>query len=572
MTELQAQNLEAANEPGSSGLGNESSYEHTVRHLYNLNDARINGADGLGYEDMAENLCENFGQDANRVTIACKMAPYALQDALGLELPEGANPTTYQMLDYMSEHPLTPEQMESLNEFLDENFDGVRFMSENFETSNPSLMSANSVVNENSSLDGAQSADIQTDVRTEVNVEPEIFDTNSQSSESANIEANAETDVNVDINVPEGSRVSVEVNLGGGAEEPQQQSEVEKFFNEELATEEHRRHFVEKNEDGSVNARYTFVPGNEEIDGPREITETTTKFSGNSRMVITHEYNDGSRMKIVVPDAGPAFRDDVISVSENSEGVSETIFRDGRTMVLNNEDGTRFITDKDGNITYQGPTNTSEAQVVEEATPSGENVNVSSDGGKQNIRINVTVDTPEAAPQAVPVVETQAEQVTVEPVVENVIVVDPVPDLSNPYEYARANGLIYDARLSEGLNRYGNGGDFDGYAGVFRCADDPSRAVVLPNNMVDDSNYIRESDTSYFRYIQSEGREEYWHSTHYHARTCYNGSVGYYSTGDKFYDACHKIDATVSTAEHVVHSTEHIVRDIDHIVHMFDRR
>ncbi len=571
LTELQAQNLEAANEPGSSGLGNESSYEHTVRHLYNLDDARINGADGLGYEDMAENLCENFGQDANRVTIACKMAPYALQDALGLELPEGANPTTYQMLDYMSEHPLTPEQMESLNEFLDENFDGVRFMSENFETSNPSLMSANSVVNENSSLDGAQSADIQTDVRTEVNVEPEIFDSNSQSSASANIEATAETDVNVDVNVPEGSRVSVEVNLGGGAEEPQQQSEVEKFFNEELATEEHRRHFVERNEDGSVNARYTFVPGNEEIDGPREITETTTKFSGDSRMVITHEYNDGSRMKIVVPDAGPAFRDDIISVSENSEGVSETIFRDGRTMVLNNEDGTRFITDKDGNITYQGPTNTYEAQVVEETTPSRENVNVSSDGGKQNIRINVTVDTPEAAPQAEPVVETQAEQATVEPVAENVIIVDPVPDLSNPYEYARANGLIYDARLSAQLNIYGDD-DFDGYAGIFRCADDPSRAVVLPNNMVDDSDYIRECDTSYFRYIQSEGREEYWHSTHYHARTCYNGSVGYYSTGDKFYDACHKIDMTASTAEHVVHSAEHIVRDIDHIVHMFDRR
>ena len=124
---MDAKNLEAAKVSGSSGLGNESSYDHTVRHLDNLGDSRITDT-----AQMAENLCENFGDKANLATIACKMAPYALQAELGLELPEGANPTSYQMLNYIAEHDLTPEQQAKFDQFLEKNFDGSRFRTENF--------------------------------------------------------------------------------------------------------------------------------------------------------------------------------------------------------------------------------------------------------------------------------------------------------------------------------------------------------------------------------------------------------------------------------------------------------
>lgn len=132
-------NLDEAKVAGSSGLGKESSYDHTLRHLENLNDSRIeNNA------QMAENLCEHFGDKANLATIACKMAPYALQAELGLDLPEGVNPTSYQMLDYISEHELTPEQQAKFDQFIEKNFDGVRFKTENFpDWSKPAVENTN---------------------------------------------------------------------------------------------------------------------------------------------------------------------------------------------------------------------------------------------------------------------------------------------------------------------------------------------------------------------------------------------------------------------------------------------
>ncbi len=646
---LKAQNLEASYAEGSSGLGtNESSYEHTVRHLYNLNDARINGTDGFGYEGMAENLCENFGQDANKVAIACKMAPYALQDALGLDLPNGENPTTYQMLNYMAEHPLTEAQLESLNGFLEENFDGANFRSENFGSYNQSSMNANSVVDGNSGLDGAQSVNTDGNARTGVNIDVNVnapegskvsvgvdlgegevtpqpqseVDGNSvlDGEQSVNTDGNSGTGVDVNVSATEGSDVNVEVNLGGGVEEPQPQSEVEKFFNEELATEDHRRSFVEKNEDGSVNARYTFVPGNEEIDGAREITETTTKFKGDSKMVITHEYNDGSRMRIVVPDAGPAFRDDIISVTENSEGISETRFRDGRTMILNNEDGTRFITDKDGNISYQGPTNDSDDQVRQNAEislsnnqPVAENVQNS---GEQNIRINVTVDTPEVEPASIPVqqhaevslsnnqpvaeeVQNSGEQnirinVTVDtpevepastPVQQYAEYHQPYPEqvvvsgyysestvFTSAEQYAAVNGLVYDHKLSIGIDRYGDGLNFDGYNGVYYYANDPQRVVVLPNDMIGDFDDIRQSTRFECEAMRGDKREVYYQQPHRNNYAyCHRGEVGYYSSSsvDGFYGACYKANQVISTIDNTVHTVGCIADEVSHIADMF---
>ncbi len=124
--EIENKNLEAANKP-SVARENMSSFEHAKAHLDILGDDRIEDT-----EKFAKGIAGHVGDKADLATIACKMAPYALQAELGLNLPEGANPTTYQMLNYISENNLTAEQTEALNKFIDKNFEGGRFKTENF--------------------------------------------------------------------------------------------------------------------------------------------------------------------------------------------------------------------------------------------------------------------------------------------------------------------------------------------------------------------------------------------------------------------------------------------------------
>ena len=159
--EHDAKNLEASKVAGSSGLGNVSSYDHAVRHLDNLNDSRIGDTAA-----MAENLCEHFGDDANKAVIACKMAPYALQAELGLELPEGVKPTSYQMLNYIAEHDLTPEQQAKFDQFLDKNFDGVKFKTENFPDWNKPVNAVEN--NQNQTQTSAQEPKVNTPPKEQV--------------------------------------------------------------------------------------------------------------------------------------------------------------------------------------------------------------------------------------------------------------------------------------------------------------------------------------------------------------------------------------------------------------------
>ena len=120
-------NLEAAKAENSSGIEGKSSFAHTLQHLESLGDNRITDTNA-----MAEGLSEHIGKDANLATIACKMAPHALQQVLHIEgLPDN-NPSSYNMINYLANHDLTPEQTTALNNFIQQNFEGAHFKTENF--------------------------------------------------------------------------------------------------------------------------------------------------------------------------------------------------------------------------------------------------------------------------------------------------------------------------------------------------------------------------------------------------------------------------------------------------------
>lgn len=120
-------NLAAAKAENSSGIEGKSAFAHTLQHLESLGDSRITDTNAV-----AEGISEHVGKNANLATIACKMAPHALQQVLQLEgLPDN-NPSSYNMIRYMAEHDLTPEQHTALNNFIQNNFDGAQFKAENF--------------------------------------------------------------------------------------------------------------------------------------------------------------------------------------------------------------------------------------------------------------------------------------------------------------------------------------------------------------------------------------------------------------------------------------------------------
>lgn len=120
-------NLEAAKAENSSGIEGKSSFAHTLQHLESLGDSRFSDTNAV-----AEGLSEHIGKDANLATIACKMAPHALQDVLKIDgLPDN-NPTTHNMIQYLSTHDLSAEQQTALNNFIEQNFEGAHFKAENF--------------------------------------------------------------------------------------------------------------------------------------------------------------------------------------------------------------------------------------------------------------------------------------------------------------------------------------------------------------------------------------------------------------------------------------------------------
>lgn len=120
-------NLAAAKTENSSGIEGKSAFAHTLQHLESLGDSRITDTNAV-----AEGISEHVGKNANLATIACKMAPHALQQVLQLEgLPDN-NPSSYNMIQYMANHDLTPEQHTALNNFIQNNFDGAQFKAENF--------------------------------------------------------------------------------------------------------------------------------------------------------------------------------------------------------------------------------------------------------------------------------------------------------------------------------------------------------------------------------------------------------------------------------------------------------
>ena len=120
-------NLAAAKAENSSGIEGKSAFAHTLQHLESLGDSRITDTNAV-----AEGISEHVGKNANLATIACKMAPHALQQVLQLEgLPDN-NPSSYNMIQYMASHALTPEQHTALNNFIQNNFDGAQFKAENF--------------------------------------------------------------------------------------------------------------------------------------------------------------------------------------------------------------------------------------------------------------------------------------------------------------------------------------------------------------------------------------------------------------------------------------------------------
>ncbi len=121
------ENLEAAKAENSSKIEGKSSFAHTLQHLESLEDSRFSDTNAV-----AEGLSEHIGKDANLATIACKMAPHALQDVLRIDgLPDN-NPTTHNMIQYLSTHDLSAEQQTALNNFIEQNFEGAHFKAENF--------------------------------------------------------------------------------------------------------------------------------------------------------------------------------------------------------------------------------------------------------------------------------------------------------------------------------------------------------------------------------------------------------------------------------------------------------
>lgn len=204
---MKAHNLEAAKAENSSGIAGKSAYAHALQHLESLGDSRITDTNA-----MAENISEHVGDKANLAVIACKMAPYALQDALHMDIPNNGNPTSYNMLSAISNNELTPEQQTALNDFIEKNFDGTRIKMENFAAYNAHY-NANRQPSESSMSQPKHPELLRVgadELRTPVyHGQPQVqvaVETNTQAGENAKVTNN----INVNVNVNGGGTVLAE--------------------------------------------------------------------------------------------------------------------------------------------------------------------------------------------------------------------------------------------------------------------------------------------------------------------------------------------------------------------------
>lgn len=115
------ENLSAAKEADSSGVTGKSAYDHAHQVMEYLQ--RTNAADAnIDVTATTDGLAEHLGKQAGMSAMSCTMAPHALQNVLHLDLPDGQAPTTHNMSQYLATHDLTPEQMQALQKFNEENF------------------------------------------------------------------------------------------------------------------------------------------------------------------------------------------------------------------------------------------------------------------------------------------------------------------------------------------------------------------------------------------------------------------------------------------------------------------
>ncbi len=84
-------------------------------------------------------------------------------------------------------------------------------------------------------------------------------------------------------------------------------------------------------------------------------------------------------------------------------------------------------------------------------------------------------------------------------------------------EYAAAHGLVYSSRLSRGLDHYGDGRTFDGYAGAYvnpYAEMSNEQVIFLPNNMLYNRDRIRSTSMAYAQASQ-EGRTDMYFPNKY---------------------------------------------------------
>ena len=147
----------------------------------------------------------------------------------------------------------------------------------------------------------------------------------------------------------------------------------------------------------------------------------------------------------------------------------------------------------------------------------------------------------------------------------------------NPWEYASADAyaedmhLYRDNRLSVGLNRIGDGVNFDGYAGVYRDMNNPNRCVILPNNMRDDFNAISEYELKDVKRMQdmgnSDGNSPYNHLDHsYHGR-CACPKIGHFHGSGYICDnpTVNKIVNVIDGIGRTLHGVNHVLGGINQI-------
>ncbi|MBR5599380.1 MAG: hypothetical protein IKW39_04990 [Alphaproteobacteria bacterium] len=123
-----------------------------------------------------------------------------------------------------------------------------------------------------------------------------------------------------------------------------------------------------------------------------------------------------------------------------------------------------------------------------------------------------------------------------------------------PEDYVRENGLIYDARLSRGLSRHGDGKNFAGYYGAFinpYAELSNEQVVFLPNDML--RNKIRHTSVDYALASQAQKTDMYFpkHNDRFGPA---HGPVHQSETGRKVRKAARVVNEILYTIDRIGHS------------------